>query len=299
MSAPWTHSHDCTLSASPERVFAALTVPDELRRWFAEDVEIDAKPGGAYRFWGRHTYGLPDRAAATQRITTIDAPRSLGYSWTIEHTASEVTLSLRPDDKDPSRTKVSVQHTFPTRLAVPYSDELVDDLWRLTLGNLEAHLRGGDGIVLPDFGNPSQEIRLSIVIDAPRSRVFRALVEPQALNRWIATAAEVEPRIGGRYTYAWKYAHAGKQVEGGPTTILDLVENERVVTDWTDWRGDTTRPPTRLAWMLEDAGTGTKVTLVHGGFSRTVDQGDYGFGWWYFLERLKAMNEDAPKPVLG
>jgi hypothetical protein len=30
-------------------------------------------------------------------------------------------------------------------------EELVDDLWRLMLGNLDAHLRGGEGVVLLDY----------------------------------------------------------------------------------------------------------------------------------------------------
>jgi hypothetical protein len=37
-----------------------------------------------------------------------------------------------------------------------------------------------------------------------------------ALNRWIASAAEVDPRTGGRYTFAWKYPHGGREVESGP-----------------------------------------------------------------------------------
>lgn len=27
---------------------------------------------------------------------------------------------------------------------------------------------------------------------------------------------------------------------GGPTKILDIITNERLVTDWLDWRGDNT-----------------------------------------------------------
>jgi uncharacterized protein YndB with AHSA1/START domain len=169
--------------------------------------------------------------------------------------------------------------------------ELVDDLWRLTLGNLQAYLRGGDGIVWPDYTDPNPEIRLSIVVNAPRDRVFRALIEPEALNSWVAFAADVDARIGGHYRYGWVYKINDRDVVGGPTTILDLVPNERLVTDWLDWRGDSTRPPTRLAWLLDDVPGGTRVTLVHGGFSRVVDQGDYPFGWVDFMEKLKATVE--------
>jgi uncharacterized protein YndB with AHSA1/START domain len=296
-NARWTHTHTCTLTGSPARVFAALTDANELRRWFAEHVEVELQPGGAFRFWGRHTYGLPRRDAATQRIIRLEPNRVLTFSWTIEGMASEVTLEIAPAEKPGEResatTSLAVRHEFASRADVPYGVELVDDLWRLTLGNLDAPRRGGDGIVLPDFSDPAPVIRLSIIIDAPKDRVFRALIEPQALDRWIASAAEVEPRTGGRYTYSWKYQHGGRQVEGGPTKILDIVENERLVTDWTDWRGDETRPLTRIAWLLEDAGHGTRVTLIHSGFSRVVDQSDYPFGWREFLNRLKREAETS------
>jgi uncharacterized protein YndB with AHSA1/START domain len=287
----WVHAHRCAVPAEPGRVFAALTEPSELRQWFAEHVDVEARDGGKFRFWGRHTYGVPDAVAATQAITRLEPGRALAFRWTVDGLPTEVTIELEPDAAKPSQTQLNLRHAFPGRLPVDYALELVDDLWRLTLGNLDAHLRGGQGIVLPDFTDPSPEIRISLVIDAPRDLVFRALIDPAALNTWVASSAEVEPRVGGRYRYGWRYPVGGRDVDGGPTTILDLVENERLVTDWLDWRGDDTRSPTRVAWLLEDVGEKTRVTVVHGGFSRAADASDYPFGWAEFLGRLKSVTE--------
>jgi uncharacterized protein YndB with AHSA1/START domain len=289
----WTHRHVCTLPAAPGRVFAAWTSAEELRCWFAEHVDVDVRDDGAFAFWGRHTYGAPVEADGRQKITRLEHDRLLSFRWPFEGVDSEVTVTLAPGagDRGSSDTQLTLEHNFYDTLPGVYVEELVDDLWRLTLGNLGAQLRGGEGIVLPDYSDPSPEIRLSIVIDAPPERVFRALLDPAALNRWVATAADVEPRVGGRYSYGWSYQHGGRDVAGGPTRILDLVPNQRLVTDWPDWRGDPTRLPTRVVWMLEPVDGKTRVTVVHGEFPRTVDISDYPFGWPSFLHRLRDVVE--------
>jgi uncharacterized protein YndB with AHSA1/START domain len=287
----WTHRHECTLPAPPDRVFTALTQASELQRWFAEHAAVDLRPGGRFQFWGKHTYGAPPTADERQQVTRLEANRVLGFRWPFEGLESEVVLTLSPA-AEINATQLLVEHHFDPASRSADIDA-VDDLWRLTAGNLAAHLRGGDGIVLVDYTDASPEIRTSIVIDAPPDRVFRALIDPAALNTWIASAAEVEPHVGGRYSFGWTYQHGGRNVTGGPTRILELVPNERLVTDWPDWRGDPQKPPTRVAWLIEPFGSKTRVTVVHGEFPRTVDISDYPFGWRGFLNQLKTVVEES------
>ncbi|HEY7189369.1 MAG TPA: SRPBCC family protein [Vicinamibacterales bacterium] len=287
----WTHQHECTLPAPPDRVFTALTQASELQRWFAEHALVDVRPGGRFQFWGKHTYGAPPEPDERQQVTRLEANRVLGFRWPFEGLESEVVLTLTPAAES-NATQLLVEHHFD-RTSRSADIDAVDDLWRLTTGNLAAHLRGGDGIVLVDYTDDSPEIRTSIVIDAPPDRVFRALIDPAVLNTWIATAAEVEPHVGGRYSYGWNYQHGGRDVTGGPTRILELVPNERLVTDWPDWRGDPRKPPTRVAWLIEPFGSKTRVTVVHGEFPRAVDISDYPFGWRGFLDQLKTAMEGS------
>ena len=132
-------------------------------------------------------------------------------------------------------------------------------------------------------------------MEAPVSRVFHALTNPAALNRWVAKDAHVDLRAGGRCEWGWSHGRGDLSVPTGPTTILELVADTRLVTDWPAWRawrGDTTRPKSRVSWSLEAFGASrTRVTLVHDGFARAADLGDYPFGWPYFLEQLKAEAE--------
>jgi len=285
----WIHEFACSLPAPPEQVFAALIEPARLTRWFAEHAEVVPRVDGSFHFWGRHSYGAPSRSAVAQRIRAIEPSRVLAFTWRFHDVDSEVKFELAPDDaeKNPGGTRLQLRHTFSAPLAIDRPKELVDDLWRLHCGNLKAHLTGDDGLCLPDFTDPEPAIRVSIRIDAPRERVFRALLDPEILNRWIAQAAVVEPQAGGTYSYGWRYDCKGRQVEGGPRRILELVENEKLVTDWPDWRGDDTVPVQTITWLLEPDGDGTKVTLVHSGFVRAADASDYPFGWGGFLEQLE------------
>lgn len=280
----WTHEHAWKLDAPPDTVLAAFTRPEQLTRWFAERVDLHPEPGGRYRFWGRHTLGTPTEAEATQALVALEPDRHLRFTWTLYGTATEVGIGLAPEGEG---TQLTLHHALEGPLPTPRPKELIDDHWRLAFGNLAAHLAGGDGILLPDYADPAPEVRLSLMIDAPRADVFRALIEPEAIGRWFdAPAAVVDPRPGGRYQLGWKYEIDGRPVEGGPTRILELVPDRKLVLDWPDWRGDATVTGQTITFDLADEGPGTRLTFVHAGFERAADISDYPFGWRYFLDKF-------------
>lgn len=291
----WVQEFSCSLPAAPAQVFAALTEPEALRQWFAEHAEVEPRAGGAYRFWGRYSYGTTSPGEATQTLTVFEPPHRFGFRWRLHGQDSEVSIAVAPDEDENNRdgTKITVTHRFPEAPAIGRVHELIDDLWRYHIGNLRAYLTGGEGIVRTDFTDPDPQVRASILIEAPVARVFASFLDPAMLNRWIASGAEVEPRVGGRYSYGWNYTIGDREVAGGPTRILELVENEKLVTDWPDWRGDPDVPVQRITWLFEPAGEHTRVTVVHEGFVRAVDVSDYPFGWPFFLSMLKPVFDPA------
>jgi uncharacterized protein YndB with AHSA1/START domain len=258
-----THEFLELLQASRERVFRALTDEAELTCWFAEHVEVEARAGCAYRFWGTHTYGAPLRAQAMQKVHRIEPHALLAFSWPLEGCDSEVTLELSERTETTGSGAATVLkglHHFPNAPDVPRPLDLVADLWRMTLANLKAHLAGGTNVCLPDFSDRIPRLRQTVLIHAPRDKVFQSLLDSR-----------------------------GDICEGAQTRTLEEVEDTKLVVEWLDSRSDPdTRPPRRVTWVLESVAAHTRVILIQEPFERTTDLSDYPQRWGQFLGRLKA-----------
>lgn len=273
-----------------EEAFAALVEPDALRTWFAEHVDVDAKAGGTFRFWGKHTIGVPHEHDARQTLDAFDAPHALTFSWRLENCDSQVTWRVAADGDHQS--KFSIRHEFAALPPGERKKEMIDDLWRFHSGNLFLYLKGDDRIFHPDFDDPSPVVRLQIDVHAPPDKVFKALITPEHIKQWFpAPDPLVEPHVGGRYSFGYSFEMNGVQVDVPPLEILEFVENEKLSITWGDWRGDPNVPDQRVSWTLRAIEGGTRVVLEHSGFIRTVDISDYPAGWIKFIEQIKTVAE--------
>ncbi len=64
------------------------------------------------------------------------------------------------------------------------------------------------------------------------------------------------------------------------------MQDEKLVLDWPDWRGDASVGGQTITFGLAPLDGGrTLLSFVHAGYGRTTDVGDYGFGWVWFLEQ--------------
>ncbi len=278
------------LPAKADAVWHAITDGAALPAWFAEHAQVALTVGGAYRFWGKYTLGAPTAAEATQRITELVPGERLGFTWTVMGVESTVVLRVVVAG---DTTKIAVEQTFARDLRAPRQQSLVDDFWRLSFGNLTTHLSGGSGLMRPDFTDTAPAIKLSVVINAPRESVFRALMDPALVNQWTGSTRAVIDATAGTYSYGWEYEVEGKKVKGGPTRILELVPNERLVLDWPDWRGDETVTGQTIAFTLSSEGAATRVDFVHAGFTRAADISDYPFGWGHFLAEIGRVSRES------
>jgi uncharacterized protein YndB with AHSA1/START domain len=139
------------LDASPERIFAAWTDPDLLRRWWAAQPDWTTSEATAdVRVGGRYRLSMQDTAGTIRTVVgeylEVDPPRRLAYTWqwephgdpsaapgdvtvvevdfVAEGSATRVVLEQRGFDGEPERDK----H---------------DHGWRGCLDNLERRVLAG------------------------------------------------------------------------------------------------------------------------------------------------------------
>ncbi len=89
------------LPAGRDEVWAALTDPRRLEEWFANDVELDLRPGG--EAWFR--WGNGESRHAT--VTEVEPEERLAFEWDGE---GEVEFTL---DDDADGTRLTVVETSP------------------------------------------------------------------------------------------------------------------------------------------------------------------------------------------
>ena len=145
----------------------------------------------------------------------------------------------------------------------------------------------------------SPTVRLQRTIPAPPHAVYRAWLDPDLLQRWLAPGgitvdrAEVEARVGGRYSI-W-HAESGVDIGGFECEIVELVPDERIVFRWGFVGPERTAGPvydSLLTITLRSvSGNETALTLVHerlddlaAGMPHVADNVEVG--WESVLEKL-------------
>ena len=259
------------IAARPDAVYAALTTAAAMSAWLADAADVDLA-AGRYEFWGPT---VPGGERGRQRLVAADPGRMLRYTWLLAGRDTDVRITLEPDGADACVLTLTHAGVRPREDAEPS----VRDWWHLALDNL-ASLAEGRGLAprVDLTAVPGADVRCEIDIEAAPAAVWRTLVEPAELDRWIAESANVEPEVGGAYDFGWDH---------GPMRILELDPERRLAYSWRR-PGD---PDTVVTWELEGSGGRTHLTLVHSGFVDARSAGGYEVGWSAFLASFKRMHE--------
>lgn len=128
--------------------------------------------------------------------------------------------------------------------------------------------------------------------NAPRDAVFRALVEPALLSRWMGPGLDwtvpeisVDAQVGGRYRLVMRSPEGSEHPVGGEFLVID--PPDRLVYSWA-WENNPASV-TRVTYDLRDGDDGgTRLTLTHDRFSEVTVRDRHGIGWNGCLDRLEA-----------
>jgi uncharacterized protein YndB with AHSA1/START domain len=146
--------------------------------------------------------------------------------------------------------------------------------------------------------------RITQRVNAPRPKVYRALLDPRAVATWMVPTGmtgqvhEFDPREGGAFRISLTYdapAAAGKTSAHTDTyhgRFIELVPDQRVVeTVEFETADPAMQGEMTITFSLADANGGTEVTAVHDRLPPGLSPADNEAGWRSSLAKLAALVE--------
>ena len=128
-----------TIKAPPEKVFAAWTEPETLKRWMAPGddmtvavVETDLRAGGRYRIVMRGTNGTEHRVGGVYR--EIVPGKKLSFTWASESSPEIETLVTVELRQNGAGTELTLTHV---KFATDQARDMHNQGWTGCLAKLE------------------------------------------------------------------------------------------------------------------------------------------------------------------
>ena len=183
---------ELTVPASPEETWEALTDPEQLTGWLAEDAELDLRPGGdlAVRVDGEERGGF---------IEEVEAPRRLVFWWGPagdEPTRVEIELEPDGDDTRAGRrvaTAAGARRAWDRGRVLARRRQLAADAGARALGDLLMPAAARADEVFTALSDPTRRAVLELIGghgEATASQLARELpVSRQAVQKHLSTLA--------------------------------------------------------------------------------------------------------------
>jgi uncharacterized protein YndB with AHSA1/START domain len=99
-------TREIVVPAPPAEVWEALTDPDRLEEWFANDVELDVEPGG------EGTFRWDDGEVRYAVVHEVDVERRFAFTWREDDAGQESVVAFTLDEIDEG-TRVVVTESVP------------------------------------------------------------------------------------------------------------------------------------------------------------------------------------------
>lgn len=142
-------------------------------------------------------------------------------------------------------------------------------------------------------------VRFQRVLRAPAERVYRAFIDPDAMNKWLpphgftGRVHEMDARVGGGYRMSFTNLSNGQSHSFGGM-YLELVPGERI--RHTDRFDDTNLPGEMVTTIdLKTTSVGTEVNIEQSGIPDMIPGEACCLGWQESLQLLALLVEaDIP-----
>ena len=128
-------------------------------------------------------------------------------------------------------------------------------------------------------------------LNAAAEKVYAAWTDPEKIVKWFGpdagpvTRAEIDLRVGGRYTIAFSTEDGEKHQVGG--IYREVVPNERLVFTWA-WHTMQERESLVTITVKPD-GDGSILTLLHEKFFDEAARDGHMRGWSGSLDKLEKL----------
>lgn len=295
------------IAASRERVWAAVSEPDQLARWLlppALGAQLKADAAG------RLIVCMGPMEAPFAQMEGIEPLRQITLRGLPDLQAA-ATLSLSEAD---GGTQVVVRISGLERFAEAAAEErLAPSMagWEKTLQNLAAALADGalpfpEGYISSLFGYRRESaerfaVERSIWIAAPRERVWAAVTDPVQIEQWFSPGTSwtlTALEVGGRLfvpdpaTGAEQYTQIVTELDPPRRLVLRTLPDPSGSVETS-------------TYTLTEEGEGTRLTITHAGYAllpadarwNSMEQNSVGFGM--MLENVRAVVEGLPLPYPG
>jgi uncharacterized protein YndB with AHSA1/START domain len=279
-----------------ERVWAALTQPDDLKAWF-------------YPFQGTlaagETVTIPweEDGGLSSKIVEFDPPKTFAWTWNQPgEPEAVVRWELRPEaggthftlthnltilgPREPTDTLAGWQEHLDT--LADYLDgnprSWSNETWRALKDRYAFEIEKPDVHGRVETINGKRQLHFARVLEFPLEKVWQALSTDAGVSGWF-TDATIDLRDGGSYTL--DFTKFGDHAYTYP--ILQLDPPRVVEFKFGDHDDDVVR------WELFDGGDRTLLVLTNRLSPEADAAGQLG-GWHYHLDRLPSALAGEPDP---
>jgi uncharacterized protein YndB with AHSA1/START domain len=298
---------DTWIAAPRDRVWQAITDPEQLQQWFLPPALGASMTRGDD---GTLAVGLGPMKADVAVLEAMEPPRHVSMFGMPDRLIA-ITYTLE-EENDGTRVRVVLRGG--ESLSGSAAQERVapsGEAWEMALANLKAYVEGQElpypyasQAAIYGYRRESKEkfsIERSIWIAAPRERVWRAITDPEQIGKWFSPGTQwggTGLEVGGRVFVL--DPETGAEMYG---QVIETVDPPyRLVTRSVPEPSETVHVTT---WQLEEENGGTRLMLTHSGYelepieARAVNMEQNAFGFGMMLENLAASIEgkDLPYPM--